>query len=79
MMIEVRRDSKTLLIQFAPCIGAQQNSKQTSIYFFIIGEVLPTNDRSDNNGTFIAVWRNNDSITPPQYANTSQPISCDYF
>ncbi|UJR19541.1 hypothetical protein I4U23_022671 [Adineta vaga] len=60
-------------------IGAKQNINQTSPYFFVVGEVLPPNDQTGNNRTFIGLWRNNDSTTPQQYANAAQPISCNNF
>jgi hypothetical protein len=58
-------------------IGAQQND--TNPYFFVMGEVLPPTDQSGNNGTFVALWRNNDSTLAQKYANAGQPISCNYF
>ena len=59
-------------------IGAQQKANREP-YFFVVGEVLPPADSSGNNGTFIAVWRNNDSTLGEQYAATGQPIACNHF
>ncbi|CAF3748534.1 unnamed protein product [Adineta steineri] len=102
MMVEVRSDSKTFLVQFAPynytttslqCsinyddsthyvysvgIGSQQKTNTTP-YFFVVGEVLPPTDQSGHNGTFIGLWRNNDTTLAQQYADAEQTISCDYF
>jgi hypothetical protein len=63
---------------YSICIGAKQTANQEP-YFFVVGEVLPPSDRFGNNGTFVGLWRNNDSILGQQYASAGQPISCDYF
>jgi hypothetical protein len=63
---------------YSVAIGAQQKANKDS-YFFVVGEVLPPSDLSGNNGTFVALWRNNDSILGQEYANTGESISCNYF
>jgi hypothetical protein len=59
-------------------IGAQENSNKAP-YFFVLGEVLPPSDGLGNNGTFVAVWLNNDSTLATQYASAGQAISCSHF
>ena len=63
---------------YSVAIGAQQKADKEP-YFFAVGEVLPPGDSSGNNGTFIALWRNTDSILGQQYAAAGQPISCNHF
>jgi hypothetical protein len=61
---------------YSVAIGAQQKANKDP-YFFVVGEVLPPSDLSGNNGTFVALWRNNDSILGQEYANTGESISCN--
>lgn len=63
---------------YSVAIGAKQNANETP-NFFVLGEVLSPPDETGNNGTFIGIWRNNDSTFPSQYAAAGQPISCNYF
>ena len=62
-------------------IGIKQNTT-TNPYFYFAGEIpdgWSGTDSSEDNGTFIGVWINQDPRSAQQYVAMRQPFSCDYL